>query len=220
MEKSSQYIHYGCGNTAPVGWRNFDAAPSLVIQSLPVVGSIFKLNLKVRGKEAFIFPDNVSFGDIVKGLPGIPEGSCRGVYCSHVLEHLSRSDFYMALKNTYKMLSPNGIFRLIVPDLKVLAKDYINHFENGDCDASHNFMKRSFLGRETTPRGLFQRVRSKLAFPHHLWMWDELSMAKALGDEGFVNITKRSYRDTEDEMFNLVETEARTIRSLVIECRK
>ena len=86
---------------------------------------IFRLSAKFSRTQQFPnWPQNVEFGDIVRGLP-IEEGSCRAIYCSHVLEHLALDDFRVALHNTYRYLAPEGVFRFVVPDLKVLATDYV-----------------------------------------------------------------------------------------------
>src|ERR1700744_65996 len=108
------YVQYGSGLWAPVEWTNFDASPALRLQRLPVLGSLGP----VRSPK---FPANVLYGDIVKGLPVTPR-SFRAIYCSHVLEHLSLNDFRVALRNTRTLLQDRGIFRLVVPDLRVAAE--------------------------------------------------------------------------------------------------
>src|SRR4051812_43659884 len=109
-----EYVQYGCGLSAPESWRNFDASPTLRLQRLPVVGR------RLHGGGLPLFPSNVEYGDIVRGLPVSP-GSCRGVYCSHVLEHLALADFRTALRNTRAILRDGGIFRFVLPDLELLA---------------------------------------------------------------------------------------------------
>jgi len=111
-----EYIQYRCGWSAPAGWRNFDASPTLRFERLPLIGKIYTKN-KAR------FPDNVEYGDIVKGLP-VKDSSCEAVYCSHVLEHLSCEDFRRALKNTFEMLGSGGVYRLVVPDLEHYIQNY------------------------------------------------------------------------------------------------
>ena len=56
------YVQYGCGFTAPAEWVNYDASPTLRFERLPVLGKLY-----TRNKQRF--PDNVKYGDIVKGLP-------------------------------------------------------------------------------------------------------------------------------------------------------
>ena len=83
------YVQYGCGFSAPQSWRNFDASLTLRFERLPIIGTLYT-------KNSARFPENVEFGYIVYGLP-VKENSCQGVYCSHILEHLSLEDFRKAL---------------------------------------------------------------------------------------------------------------------------
>jgi hypothetical protein len=128
------YVQYGCGHSIGLGWRNFDASPTLMVERLPLVGPFIKKN---RDR----FPKQVEFGNIVKGLP-IPSGSCSAVYCSHVLEHLSLQDLRAALVHTYEHLGNDGVFRLVVPDLRQLAENYIS---NESPEAAVTFMRESGL---------------------------------------------------------------------------
>src|SRR5262245_66367557 len=79
------YVQYGCGICAPAGWLNFDASPRLRLEQIPGICGI------LRSTVGLLFPSNVRFGDIVRGLP-IPDNSAYGVYCSHVLENLARDE--------------------------------------------------------------------------------------------------------------------------------
>jgi len=97
------YVQYGCGLSAPKEWKNFDVSPTLRIQKTPIVGNLFKSRLNT------VFPENVQYGDIIKGLP-VKDDSVDGVYCSHTLEHLSLEDFRKALKNTYRIMKKRRHF--------------------------------------------------------------------------------------------------------------
>ena len=114
----AKYVQYGCGLCAPLGWRNFDSSPTLRLQRLPLVGVALK-------SSEVVFPANVELGDVIKGLP-VRTGSCQGVYCSHVLEHLALNDFRKALGETYRILASGGIFRLVVPDLERQVRNYLD----------------------------------------------------------------------------------------------
>ena len=76
------YVQFGCGLSAPKEWLNFDSSLTLRFEKIPLLGKLYS-------KNEFRFPSNVLFGDIVKGLPKIMNNSCDGIYCSHILEHLS-----------------------------------------------------------------------------------------------------------------------------------
>jgi predicted SAM-dependent methyltransferase len=205
----SRHIQYGCGWSAPGAWRNFDASPTLRFERLPLIGRLYT-------KNAVRFPQNVEYGDIVKGLPIAP-GLCKGVYCSHILEHLALEDFRMALRNTHTILQPEGIFRLVLPDLQYSVKRYV---ENPASDAASAFLKETSLGREKRVRGIRGMVASWLGNSEHLWMWDYKSLSLELQGAGFIDITRTSFGASSDPMFRDVEDKGRWDDCLGIECRK
>ena len=211
MEKGNLYAQYGCGLSAPVEWLNFDSSPTLRWERTPLIGR--------WTKNAERFPPHVKVGDIVTGLP-LPDGSCKGIYASHVLEHLARDDFYKALENTFKLLAPGGIFRLIVPDLAYIGREYIRLLDNRDPEASHYLVNATIFGEETRPRGLTAMAYQMLNTSRHLWMWDEFSLRKALEDRGFVHIRRCAFDDCDDPMFRLVESADRFERAAAMEARK
>jgi SAM-dependent methyltransferase len=155
-------------------------------------------------RNASRFPRRVEFGDICKGLP-IPTGSCAGVYASHVLEHLSLNDFHVALDETFRILRGGGIFRMIVPDLYAIARGYVSAHENRETGAGHEFMRASHLGQASRLRGIGGLLGAFLGNSAHLWMWDELSLAEALGEHGFADVRRAEFGDSEDPAFSKVE---------------
>jgi len=208
------YVQYGCGLSAPEQWENFDTSPTLRIQKIPVLGALLK------GRLNTVFPSNARYGDIVKGLP-VEDDSCDGVYCSHVLEHLSLNDFRAALGNTYRILKPGGLFRCVVPDLEVIARRYLAALETKKETASIEFLRDdSLLGVVSRPRGLKGMLTSQLGNSHHLWMWDYHSLENELRTAGFKEIRKAAFNDGKDEMFRWVEEEARFTDAVALECSK
>jgi predicted SAM-dependent methyltransferase len=195
------YVQYGCGHSAPEGWTNFDSSPTLRIERLPLIGRFVQ-------KNESRFPDNVLVADIVRGLP-VADGSADGVYASHVLEHLTRSDFETALQNTYRMLRSGGLFRLIVPDLEARARLYVSKLDAGQKDANDWFMLSTYLGLSNRPHSLAAKAGRLLGGSLHLWMWDFSSMEAQLRRAGFVNIRRCSLGDSEDPMFIRVEEPSR-----------
>jgi SAM-dependent methyltransferase len=195
------YLQYGCGQSCPNGWINFDASPTLRLQRLPVIGRLFK-----RGTT--VFPASVRFGDIVHGLP-IADGSVHGIYASHVLEHLSYADFWKALDHTFRLLRPGGIFRLVVPDLKSRTQKYLDRLESGQIEANSWFMRATRLGSESSSRRALELARGLIGRSAHLWMWDEASLATALDKTGFINTRRCQFGDCKDEKFRLVEDAGR-----------
>lgn len=206
---SNLYVQYGCGFSAPAGWMNFDASPTLRFERIPFAGRLFT-------KNASRFPENVRYGDIVEGLPLASE-SCSAVYCSHILEHLAFEDASKALSNTFRYLKKGGTFRLVVPDLKQLAAEYLASDAHG---AAHQFMESTCLGRNHRPRSLAGFLKDWLGNSAHLWMWDEKAMTEALRNTGFSSIRRCCFGDAIDPKFAEVEDADRFAGCLAIECRK
>lgn len=208
------YVQYGCGHSAPQEWINFDVSPTLRIQKTPILGTLMKSALNTT------FPENVKYGDIVKGLP-VKDNSCDGLYCSHVLEHLALDDFRKALKNSFKILKTGGTFRCIVPDLEAYTREYLENINKGHHSASLTFMaEKTLLGVQSRPKTLKARVGSMFGNSHHLWMWDKYSLAEELKKAGFKNIRDCKYNDSTDPMFSHVESEDRFTQAVAIECTK
>jgi hypothetical protein len=214
------YVQYGCGFSAGEGWLNFDASPTLRIERIPLLGNIisgaFSGN---RGR----FPISVRYGDIRKG-PLVPLGTAKGVYASHVLEHLSLSDFRKALVNTYQMLADGGVFRLIVPDLFERARRYVSTAEENP-GAAADFLRATHLGREHRAIGV-GLLRDIIGHNHHLWMWDEASIIGELKMAGFTCIRRCDRGDSGIPMFDAVEEPSRfydsdlNIRECAMEARR
>ena len=206
------YVNYGCGFNAPPDWVNFDVSPTLRLERLPLLGRY------ISNKERF--PENVRYGDIVKGLP-VADGSANGVFASHVLEHLRRDEFCTALKNTFRMMSSGGIFRVIVPDLQSLIQTYIDRVSAGKQDANDLFLRSSHLGCEHAPQTLIGHLRHTFGrTDQHYWMWDWPSIRTRLQETGFVGVRKCTYRDCSDPAFASVEAEERFAWSVAAEAIK
>jgi predicted SAM-dependent methyltransferase len=163
-----------------------------------------------------VFPENVEYGDIVKGLPIAP-ASCDGVYCSHVLEHLALSGCRRALRNTHSYLLPGGTFRLVLPDLRHLAKTYL---DSHDAGAAIAFLRNSRLGAEDRPGGVRGMVHAWLSNTMHRWMWDYVSMESELRAAGFRDIRPATIGDSEDPRFGALESPDRWENALGVECRR
>ncbi len=209
------YVQYGCGLSSPASWRNFDVSPMLRLQRMYAVGRAVKAVLPNR--EGFpLFPDNVEYGDIVKGLP-VPGDSCSGMYCSHVLEHLSLDDFRRALANTHRHMKRGGVFRLVVPDLEHLARSYLSDTQ---ADASLRFMEGSHLGQHQRPRTLLGLLRGAIGNSRHLWMWDYKSLREELLRAGVADVRRAELGDSGDPLFADVEDPERWAGSVAVHCTK
>jgi len=191
---------------------NFDTSPTLKFERIPLVGKLY-----TRNDERF--PDAVRVGDVVRGLP-VADQSCDGVYASHVLEHLSRTDFEKAMRETFRILKPGGIARVVVPDLAAEARAYLKATEAEDAGAADNFMRSTHLGIETRAKGLKGIIHETLSNARHFWMWDYPGLAAAFREHGFTDIRRGQFNDSADPMFKAVEDAGRFEDAVCVEARR
>jgi SAM-dependent methyltransferase len=192
------YVNYGCGLSAPDGWRNFDASPRLRLERIPFLRPFLK------AKVGLLFPPNVYFGDVRSRLP-IESGTAECVFCSHILEHLSSADVDLALEETFRILAPGGVFRLVVPDLQSRAISYVEAVLAGDSEACDRFMRSTLLGEDKRPRSVVEMIRGMLGNSSHRWMFDFSGMRARLQRAGFIEIRRCTFGDAKHSAFHDVE---------------
>jgi hypothetical protein len=163
-----------------------------------------------------IFPSNVEYGDIVRGLP-ISNQTCKAIYCSHTLEHLALNELRQALKHTYDYLMKNGIFRFVLPDLEHLARSYLH---SQAIDAAILFMTNSGLGKRERNRNFISFMKDWLGNSLHLWLWDFRGIKHELEGIGFIDIRRAEFGDSSELRFSEVEDKGRWRDCLGVECKK
>lgn len=211
------YVQYGAGKEAEKDWLNYDSSPTLRIQKTPILGLLLRRWLN------YISDDEIKYGDIVKGLP-IQHNTVDGLFCGHVLEHLTRTDFDTALNNSFNYLKPGGKFRLVVPDLQIYIQEYIKSSSSDNYliknAAAEDFCKNTLFGKTETRANLLNRIKAAFGNSTHQWMWDYDSLSEALRTHGFINIRPFLKGNADDEIFLRPEREYQFAKGLAIECEK
>lgn len=138
-------LHIGCGAINAPGFINIDARRQQHVHI--VTRNLFRLEM-------------------------IPDGVADLVYMCHVLEHVSHADLHATLCEMRRVLRPDGVLRLSVPDFDLLLDVYRESGRNvlaierplmGGQDYAFNFhysvFNRQRLGKELLRAG-FVTVRS------------------------------------------------------------
>ncbi|ELS34331.1 MULTISPECIES: class I SAM-dependent methyltransferase [Pseudanabaena] len=109
-----KYLNIGCGELFDYSWTNID----------------------ITSNSAMVLSHN-----IIKGLP-FQKCSFDICYSSHVLEHLTQDQAKNLLIECMRVLKPDGIIRLVVPDLEVIARNYLLALErslSGNIEAQADY---------------------------------------------------------------------------------
>ena len=176
-------VNVGCGATPTRGWMNFDNSLTVRLARVPLIVEVLA-GLQLVGDHQLKFArivrrEGIRWADATRRLP-LPDACAGVVYSSHMLEHLDpASEVPRFLSEVLRILVPNGILRLAVPDLRQRAERYL---ATGDADE----FVASLRMAGGTPRGLLAVARHLVAgYRNHRWMYDAQSLIRLLKLHGF-----------------------------------
>jgi predicted SAM-dependent methyltransferase len=75
--------------------------------------------------------------DVTQGLP-FKDSFISVCYSSHVLEHLEKKAAAGFVGECFRVLRSGGVIRLVVPDLEVIAREYLKQLEAADSASLEN----------------------------------------------------------------------------------
>jgi len=176
-------VNIGCGQTPISGWRNYDNSWGIILAKLPIAVTMLSamglLNHSNRDYINFIKKNKIIFADAAKHIPE-KNDSIEVLYSSHMFEHLDIKAANFFLKESHRVLKSGGILRLIVPDLRLLAAEYMR------CGDGDIFIENTLLTRPR-PKTILQKMKYLLVGDrNHQWMYDGISLCKMVSSAGFL----------------------------------
>ncbi|OKH33588.1 methyltransferase type 11 [[Phormidium ambiguum] IAM M-71] len=94
--------------------------------------------------------------NLTQGIP-FPDSSFDVIYNSHFLEHLPKAEAEPFLKECYRVLRPQGVLRIVVPDLEEVVNSYLKLLEkakNGSPKAAADYEWLLLEWYDTTVRNI------------------------------------------------------------------
>ncbi|MBP5973257.1 methyltransferase domain-containing protein [Brasilonema sp. CT11] len=202
-------LNLGCGSHIPSGWVNVDYALGAWIAKLPVL-SIINKKFKIIN---FDWSDKIFMHDLRKKFPW-EDNSVDVVYSSHTLEHLSKTEGQHFLKECHRVLKPNGIIRIIVPDLRYI----VNKYTQGEI-AADEMLDELYVSYDSPRDGaLKRRLAPFIRFPHKC-MYDTPALLRIMSEIGF-EVASRQAFESEIEDVRAIERSSRTDEAVIIEGKK
>jgi predicted SAM-dependent methyltransferase len=167
------------------------------------------------GEDWISIDGNINYRHVVHDdvhLSSHPDNSVDFIYSSHFIEYFDRGQVIFLLENWHKVLKPDGILRIAVPDFESMAKLYIN----GD------FPLEKFLGP------LYGKMEMGGKTIYHKTVYDIYTLRNLLEQVGFKNIHRYDWRNTEHSLIDdfsqahlpHMDKENGTLISLNVECNK
>ena len=171
-------LHLGCFDQPVPGWVNTDVTPHVFLARVPGMAFLLKATgllseARYRQHRDGIFRQ-VRYLDVTKRFP-YPDRWFDCVYSSHLLEHLYPEQAASCLAETRRVLVPGGVVRIAVPDLDRVVGTY------------------DPLDPDAMLRELFEAGQTRNKNRHH-WGYNEASLFRLLGQVGFRDMTRCSYR--------------------------
>lgn len=182
MSPKARKLHLGCFDKPAEGWLNTDVTPHIWVARLPAAAYLLYRAGKM-GTERYqqhrggVFR-KVHYLNVARRFP-YPDQAFDAVFSSHMLEHLRPEVARLCLAECFRVLAPQGVCRIAVPDLDLLIRNY-------SPERPDEFLTGIF---ETAKGG-----RSKNA--HH-WLYNAHSLIALLRKVGFREAQRRGYRKGE-----------------------
>lgn len=202
-------LNLGCGHQVPNGWINVDFALGARLAKLPLFR---RLNRKLRLFNVD-WDGGIVLADLTKPFPW-PSDSIDVVYSSHTLEHLDRTQGRVFLTECCRVLKPNGIARILVPDLAGIVAQYVR----GELAADRFVEALGVVGDDARDGPLKRRLAFLVRHPHRC-MYDPPTLIRIMAEVG-LDARARAAHDSDISDIEAIELLSRTPGSVIVEGRK
>lgn len=171
-------VNFGCGISARHDCVNIDGSLTVLLARLPLPAVFYGRKM---GFVRAIRLGRVKYGTARRLR--FPQSSLDGFYASHVLEHLSRVECVNLLRRVQFWLKPTGLLRVALPDLRLLAREYVE----GRMDADR-FVEATHLAKDG-----MSFLEAGLGHAHHRWMYDSEGFSHLLRSLGWRDVKVCAY---------------------------
>jgi len=151
--------------------------------------------------------------DMIRGLP-VPANFSKGIFTEHCLEHLALEDAKALLADCRRVLMPNSLIRIVVPDLELYARAYVK-----TLDGQPAILPNEYFVNRTGVNAPVAVINELFYGSGHEYMYDFQALSDLLVGAGFSDIRKCSFRSGRDERL-LIDDVGHISESLYVEARK
>jgi predicted SAM-dependent methyltransferase len=158
--------------------------------------------------------------DLTKGLP-FQDRSMSGIFSEHCLEHFSLPTARLVVDDLFRILSPGGTIRIVVPDAGMYLDTYQRQ-SRGDGRVAFPFQKELYAKTKlespmVSVNEIFYTDRDSPA--GHQCMFDYSLLSEILHLAGFSDVKRCCFGEGRDPML-LIDTPSRRIESIYVEAAR
>lgn len=207
-------LNLGSSTRCAPGWNNIDFSWIIRLGRHPRLCRMlhrYGLLTSARYERIRALDPHTIVWDLRRGIP-FPGGSFDVVYHSHLLEHIDRDSAVHFLRECRRVLAPDGVLRVVVPDLEWLTRGYLDRLEQypavpaAEVEAAAAAIFDQMIIRTPAVRREQKRIVRLLESvligdtgrngTAHRWMYDRVSLAELLRRAGLEPIGTRTHRDS------------------------
>lgn len=143
--------------------------------------------------------------DCRKKLP-VADATVDHILCSHFLEHVFPDEGEAILIDFKRALKPGATMHIIVPDIEVLARRYLEGCDAGVAGAADELIEKSLLSKRDRGSWRYRVMEFSGGFGlGHRWMYDHNSMRARIEAQGFELLQgnetpSRAFREGDDSV--------------------
>ena len=186
-EDNSIKLNLGCGANIKKNWINIDNGDQFGEKNLDIIY------------------------DLSKGIP-FKQEEFDFIFHEHLIEHLTKEEGLVFLKECFRVLKKGGVMRIACPDLKLIIKDYLE-----DKFKIREWVQK--IAPHYKNKSPCELLNITMRDWGHKFIYDEKELCNSLEQVGFLlkNIKVQEINKSNEENLKNLETRA---DSLVIETRK
>lgn len=213
VRREMKILNLGCGTkiSSHPDVLNVDWSIYLRLKRNRVFRSVAPLFVRGERLERFrSIPDNILLHDLTKRLP-FADNSVDVVYHSHLLEHLDKEAARGFLLEVKRVLRPEGLHRIVVPDMETVCRSYVAHIAICDGNPGESDNHDSYIAaiieqavrkeaHGTSLQHPFRRFIENAALggakqrgETHQWMYDRINLRMLLIRLGYTRAQVQSY---------------------------
>ena len=132
-----------------------------------------------------------------------PDGVVDHILCSDFLDYVFPEEMENILKEFYRVSKGGATLHVVLPNLRVMAEEYLQRNKKGESLAADWFLNATVLGRRSRGSILYRLIEC-LGFCglQHRWYYDDLAIQQRLRDCGYEVLQAN---ETPSKLYRLID---------------